>query len=410
MQKIKQRAFTLVELIVVITILAILWTIAFISLQWYSRDARDATRTTDLWNIKTSIELYSIQTWKDPLPDNYSIITYSGWTENVWYQWVVWDKVTINLKSLNEKPLDPLTNDPYVYSTTNTYKEYEVLALYEWSVVYNSVINTVNAAITSLTPKIAWNYNWVFVKTNNYIIPTPSIVIAESLLTWTPLELTTSNIKSLVITNGTNIPKNTLTQEQTGALNINLSVYTWSINNNSTDNQKVIAMKIIQQAYSWTSLSNKYTYVLKNTSTWKLVTLANNLILWSFKSLPYTNTNNTNPVPVNWICWTSNWLNITSIPTTNLCNAWNSTSVLDNWAWSTYSWSCNWVNWWTNTSCIANNTNPVNWVWTIRGVIPALVQTCPINISIGGTCSPIWTSCAAEWALWWWASYDIICQ
>jgi len=32
-----KKAFTLVELIVVITILAILWTIAFISLQGYSR-------------------------------------------------------------------------------------------------------------------------------------------------------------------------------------------------------------------------------------------------------------------------------------------------------------------------------------------------------------------------------------
>jgi len=30
------KAFTLVELIVLITILGILWTIAFISLQWYS--------------------------------------------------------------------------------------------------------------------------------------------------------------------------------------------------------------------------------------------------------------------------------------------------------------------------------------------------------------------------------------
>jgi len=30
----KNQAFTLVELIVVITILAILWSIAFISLQW----------------------------------------------------------------------------------------------------------------------------------------------------------------------------------------------------------------------------------------------------------------------------------------------------------------------------------------------------------------------------------------
>lgn len=34
------KAFTLVELIVVITILSILWTIAFISLQWYSSNSR----------------------------------------------------------------------------------------------------------------------------------------------------------------------------------------------------------------------------------------------------------------------------------------------------------------------------------------------------------------------------------
>ena len=46
--------FTLVELIVVITILAILWTIAFISLQGYSRSARDVRRTTDIQNIKKS--------------------------------------------------------------------------------------------------------------------------------------------------------------------------------------------------------------------------------------------------------------------------------------------------------------------------------------------------------------------
>ena len=52
----KQKyAFTLVELIVVITILAILWTIAFISLQWYSKDARDSIRISDVSNMKTSL-------------------------------------------------------------------------------------------------------------------------------------------------------------------------------------------------------------------------------------------------------------------------------------------------------------------------------------------------------------------
>ncbi len=40
------KAFTLVELIVVITILAILWTIWFVSYTWFMSTARDSNRLT----------------------------------------------------------------------------------------------------------------------------------------------------------------------------------------------------------------------------------------------------------------------------------------------------------------------------------------------------------------------------
>jgi prepilin-type N-terminal cleavage/methylation domain-containing protein len=50
-----KKAFTLVELIVVITILAILGTIAFLSLQGYSADARNSKRTSDINNMETAI-------------------------------------------------------------------------------------------------------------------------------------------------------------------------------------------------------------------------------------------------------------------------------------------------------------------------------------------------------------------
>lgn len=52
-----KQAFTLVELIVVITILAILGTIAFISLQGYSSDARNTKRTNDLSSIQSAISV-----------------------------------------------------------------------------------------------------------------------------------------------------------------------------------------------------------------------------------------------------------------------------------------------------------------------------------------------------------------
>ncbi len=56
-----KNAFTLVELIVVITILAILGTIAFISLQGYSQDAKNTKVIQDLNNISSKINIKTSQ-------------------------------------------------------------------------------------------------------------------------------------------------------------------------------------------------------------------------------------------------------------------------------------------------------------------------------------------------------------
>ena len=111
-----QKGFTLVELIVVITILAILWTIAFLSLQWYAANARDSKRISDIWNIKKSLELFTLQTEKYPLPDNGETVTYS-W-EIVWTQWTIWDNVVEQLsRNIKKKPVDPCSEEEYIYST-----------------------------------------------------------------------------------------------------------------------------------------------------------------------------------------------------------------------------------------------------------------------------------------------------
>jgi len=168
-----KQAFTLVELIVVITILAILWTIAFISLQWYSRDARDSVRTTDLSNISKQLELMLVKAWQVYIPENKVDITASGTV--ILYQWEMWLD-TLNKLRVNNWWLDPVDQSPYTYSTTKNLKRYELMWFLEnWNTAYNQVpspgrgglgrgiISQANAAtnLTNRFPVVKWDNIWI---------------------------------------------------------------------------------------------------------------------------------------------------------------------------------------------------------------------------------------------------------
>ncbi len=162
-----KKGFTLVELIVVITILAILWTIAFISLQWYSKDARDSVRLTTVNTISRALELNYMQTWKYQNPDNW--VFYSWWLT----QWIIWYNNSRDLK-LNEVPNDPLDNSNYIYSTFwNTNNYYQIWVNYE-----NSSIWFISQAIANDEKKylIRWNYKF------DPVLPSLLVVENESLI------------------------------------------------------------------------------------------------------------------------------------------------------------------------------------------------------------------------------------
>lgn len=72
------HAFTLVELIVVITILAILGTIGFLSIGGYSSRARDSGRLADVTLVTKTLDLGIVTSGSYPTPDNYFTVTYSG--------------------------------------------------------------------------------------------------------------------------------------------------------------------------------------------------------------------------------------------------------------------------------------------------------------------------------------------
>ncbi len=361
-------AFTLIELIVVITILTILWTIAFISLQWYSSQARDSKRLSDISNIKKSLELFSLKTWKYPLADEYFTVSYS-W-EQARHQWKIWDQVSTNLsKNLNEKPIDPLTWTEYYYSTTHNQTEYEVLWLYETDLF--SVLtplfrlkerlwffNQSNASSLNF-PKIEGNYNWIYVKTSNFYVPTPSIINWN--IWWSFDFIDDENlIESQVITGWDNIP-----WISTWWLDITLSVYTWwTLTSNSTVQEKINLVSAIQTAYSWSVLANNTPYAdfLSKTSTWEIVEFVDVIVLKIAEYSILANGEWSNPeLTIDWnidkACFWANYSDIVYESTNSSDDSWISCEhdiavCTWNWTWYIIS-SCNiWA-----TSTDVNNTD-----------------------------------------------------
>jgi len=276
-------AFTLVELIVVITILAILWTIAFISLQGYSSQARDSKRLSDIQNIKKSLELFSLNTWKYPEPDDFVTVSYD--TQDLWYQWTIGNQVSVNLsRNLNEKPTDPLTESEYTYSRTYGGNEYELLSIYESDLVSQNNILTQTNASNANYPKINGNYNWVYVKAWNTYLPTPSIVNAL----WTDLDLSqvanSTALESQITTWWENNITNAWIDAKTWWLtNMSIQVFTWELDTILWEddwwNKVALANKIIT-AYSSTNLANVWVYkTIVETPVEDLVSLVDTFVL-----------------------------------------------------------------------------------------------------------------------------------
>lgn len=129
-----KKGFTLVELVVTITILAILWSISFLSFNSYIADSRDSKRIIDLESISASLEIfYKKNSGIYPKPSDAIIVSYTG-TElpeiKHPFSYLGFIKNSLHL-DFNEIPRDPVTSDYYPYGTTIDQKYYEVAATLE---------------------------------------------------------------------------------------------------------------------------------------------------------------------------------------------------------------------------------------------------------------------------------------
>lgn len=123
--------FTLVELIVVITILVILSTIAFMQLWGFAGSARDSARVSDMNSIMQGLELAFVKSGSYPVPDasDKGVITITASGTIIGYQWYAGANILSSIKMSDAK--DPLDKKYYTYVTNASYSKYQILELME---------------------------------------------------------------------------------------------------------------------------------------------------------------------------------------------------------------------------------------------------------------------------------------
>lgn len=159
--------FTLVELIVTITILAILATIAFISLQWYLSWARDSVRISDLSNINKALAVMRTKNWSVIKPENFIPITLS-WSV-IWYQWDA-NKYVLDRIGISNWWVDPLTDEYYSYFINRNAYKFQLLWFLENDDSVKVWLN--NKTYADNSDKYMYvKWDWLGILTDNLNVP-----------------------------------------------------------------------------------------------------------------------------------------------------------------------------------------------------------------------------------------------
>jgi len=415
-----KKAFTLVELIIVITILAILATIAFISLNGYASNSRDSKRLSDIASMKKVLELSYLKNNHYPEPDNVVNITYS-WSL-AWYMWEFWEEVRRKVERINPVPRDPITETNYAYGLTNNRQEYELWAMLENSNnVSYSVISKANANSEWYTAYISWNYNKkiLSIRTGSriMILWVPTLITTDVSITELKT-ITDQERRSLFsINKKTNLPGNVIEKINTWILwewfivtreeiyengdienkDINgweesLLLYEWDISDLSNETTKEKVWENIISYYRWTESTIWNLYQEMTWVNW--ITLVDTLInnrQWWLNSKDISLSSNTDE---GW--WSSSW-------------GWVTNSF--SWIWTIEDpYRFSWENI-TDITVIANNCNyyNVNAItlnnWTIRWV-----WTCGVMWSWDKECLSNWIYMIDNDGIWWNNAIKVYCD
>lgn len=334
-----KKAFTLVELIVVITILAILGTIAFISLQSYSKNARDSKRISDVNSLLTKIRLEETK-WTpliDMLIEDTSLSPHNitlNWDTTSYqsYQW------TVNFEYLKE--------DENKFKDPSNYNDY-LFAFSKWVVddIPYTYIQMATVSESENVAKLVWNYykfkDW----------DSKSLFLID-LWWWTFEELEDNwTLKPYDLW-----PKVPINWE------------CWSNN--------------------WWAFGALPTTWMCNSWISKSITLNSGVFTWICKwYYGWTDSTTCQALQkIDWVCWTGHNSWITTSPTGNIaCEVWDIENL--SWAWP-WTWDCAWPNWWAVASCQSKSTclPHIEWNWTFAEWNPAWVWVAWQNTNSSNPC------------------------
>lgn len=128
------RGFTLVELLVVMTIIAVLATVIIGGFRSSQMRGRDAQRKSDLKQIANALEIFFADYGRYPPASGSQIAACSYNPSNgtgtacVWGSGSISDGRTIYMRTISA---DPLTSQNYVYRVSSTWKMYQLFARLE---------------------------------------------------------------------------------------------------------------------------------------------------------------------------------------------------------------------------------------------------------------------------------------
>lgn len=182
----KNKWFTIVEVIVSVAILAILATISFFAFNTYVSWSRDSKRIVDVESISNALEVYAKKNWASyPKPSDFILLSYSWETANLPFAYLWFVKNNLEL-SFNTVPSDPITADFYPYWITIDKKTYQIACTLE-----NPPSDTVWLDFTT-NKAYAWaEYSyviWNYKKNESKWYYADSIILLESSwgLAWIP--------------------------------------------------------------------------------------------------------------------------------------------------------------------------------------------------------------------------------